>query len=29
MVFNDVRKAAKAKYLMLNTRQVSDVVVQT
>lgn len=26
--FNDVRKAAKAKYLMLNTRQVSDAVVQ-
>ena len=28
MVFNDVRKAAKVKYLMLNTRQVSDAVVQ-
>jgi hypothetical protein len=28
MVFNDVRKAAKAKYPMLNTRQVSDAVVQ-
>lgn len=26
--FNDVRKAAKAKYLTLNTRQVSDAVVQ-
>jgi hypothetical protein len=28
MMFNDVRKAAKAKYLMLNTRQVLDAVVQ-
>lgn len=28
MAFNDVRKAAKAKYPMLNTRQVSDAVVQ-
>jgi IS605 OrfB family transposase len=28
MVFNDVRKVAKAKYPMLNTRQVSDSVVQ-
>lgn len=28
IVFNDVRKAAKAKYPMLNTRQVSDAVVQ-
>jgi IS605 OrfB family transposase len=27
-VFNDVRKSAKAKYPMLNTRQVSDAVVQ-
>jgi len=28
MAFNDVRKAAKAKYPTLNTRQVSDAVVQ-
>ena len=28
MVFNDVRKAAKVKYPTLNTRQVSDAVVQ-
>jgi len=28
MIFNDVRKAAKAKYPTLNTRQVSDAVVQ-
>jgi hypothetical protein len=28
MAFNDVRKTAKAKYPMLNTRQVSDAVVQ-
>jgi hypothetical protein len=28
MVFNDVRKAAKAKCPMLNTRQVSDAIVQ-
>ena len=28
MAFNDVRKASKSKYPMLNTRQVSDAVVQ-